>query len=81
MTRESRKKRNKNELKYFLATLALPVALVGFPVALLLGAIFGQSIYQQGQSMMPFVIKCGLGTIGIGAIMVGIAMLLRASLG
>jgi hypothetical protein len=77
MTRESRKERNANEINYFLATLAIPVALVGFPVALLLGAIFGEKICKQNQSMMPFVMKCGWGTIGLGVIVAGIAMLFR----
>ncbi len=81
MTQESRNDRNKTELRYFLATLALPVALVGFPVALLLGAIFGERIHKQDQSMMPFVVKCGLGTIGLGAIVAGIAIVLSESLG
>jgi hypothetical protein len=81
MTRGSRKERNGHELEYLLATLALPVALVGFPVALLLGAIFGERIHHQARSMMPFVIKCGLATIGIGVIVAGIAVLLSASLG
>jgi hypothetical protein len=81
MTKESHNDRNNIELKYFLATPALPVALVGFPVALLLGAMFGEKIHKQDQSMMPFVVKCGLAMIGLSTIVAGIAFVLSRSLG
>jgi mannose/fructose/N-acetylgalactosamine-specific phosphotransferase system component IIC len=81
MTRETRRERMKGELEYVLATLALPVAVVGFPVALLLGAVFGEKVHRQDQSFMPFVIKCGLGTVGLAILVVGIAMLVSTSPG
>jgi hypothetical protein len=80
MTRKSGKGQSASELKYFLATLAIPAVLVGFPVAVLLGAIFGERIQHQDQSMMPFVIKCGLGTLGLSGIVAGIAIVLSVAL-
>jgi hypothetical protein len=79
MTQESHKKRNSNELKSLLATLAVPLVLVGLPVALILVAAFGAKIHKQDLSMMPFVMKCGWATIGVGAVAAGIALMLTWS--
>jgi hypothetical protein len=82
MARDPARQRCVEEWRTLRATLALPVLAVGLPVALLLGALFGERVYGENKpSLVPFALRCGLCAIGLGLAAVAVCVGLAAYFG